>query len=155
MMLTTKGQRFHDNYVRPTLVSYGGSCKVLTAFSKTTKGKYAVKIIPKDPRKIAEQRQKVLMEIGILREIEDHPNAIRLHEVYNDIHSYYLVMQCCDGGELFEHITKGKEAFTEGHAAKILQSLMLFLAHIHSKGIVHMDVSGTATILLSIPLTSS
>lgn len=31
------------------------------------------------------------MEIGILREIEDHPNAIKLHEVYNDSHSYYLV----------------------------------------------------------------
>lgn len=140
MMLETQGKRFHDNYIRPTLVSYGGSCKVLTAYHKQTRGKFAVKIIPKDPRKLQEQRQRVMMEIGILREIEDHPNAIKLHEVYSDSHFYYLVMQCCDGGELFEHITKGKDNFTERHAAQILQSLMLFLAHIHSKGIVHMDI---------------
>ena len=38
---------------------------------------------------------------------QDHPNAVKLHEVYDDIHNYYLVMECCDGGELFEHIAKG------------------------------------------------
>lgn len=53
------------SYVRPTLVSYGGSCKVLTAYSKDTRGKYAVKIIPKDPKKIEEQRRKVLAAPGL------------------------------------------------------------------------------------------
>ena len=35
----TSGRRFYDSYVRPTLVSYGGSCKVLTAFHKETQKK--------------------------------------------------------------------------------------------------------------------
>ena len=38
--------------------------------------------------------------------IQDHPNAVKLHEVYNDTHNFYIVMECCDGGELFEHISK-------------------------------------------------
>ena len=38
---------------------------------------------------------------------QDHPNAVKLHEAYDGQHNYYLVMECCDGGELFEHIAKG------------------------------------------------
>ena len=50
----------------------------------------------------------VLNEISIMKEVEDHPNAVTLREVYETPHTYYLVMDCCDGGELFEHITKSK-----------------------------------------------
>ncbi len=77
------------------------------------------------------QRYKVLKEVGVLIDVEDHPNAVKLHEVgvhacistactsrppmanparrqvYDDVQNYYLVMECCDGGELFEHIAKG------------------------------------------------
>ncbi|GAX85949.1 hypothetical protein CEUSTIGMA_g13365.t1 [Chlamydomonas eustigma] len=140
MFLVTKGQRFYDNYVRPTLVSYGATCKVLTAYHRETQKKYAVKTIPKTNRNAEVQRSRVLKEVGVLKEVEDHPNAVKLHEVYDEAQNYYLVMECCDGGELFEHIAKGTEAFTERHAANILKSLMLFLAHMHSKGIAHMDI---------------
>lgn len=54
------------------------------------------------------QRMNVLNEISIMKEVEDHPNAVTLREVYETPHTYYLVMDCCDGGELFEHITKSK-----------------------------------------------
>jgi serine/threonine protein kinase len=53
------------------------------------------------------QRSRVLKEVGVLKEVEDHPNAVKLHEVYDEAQNYYLVMECCDGGELFEHIAKG------------------------------------------------
>ena len=38
------------------------------------------------------------------------------------------------------HPTTPQEAFTERNAAHILKSLVLFLAHMHSRGIAHMDV---------------
>jgi calcium-dependent protein kinase len=34
----------------------------------------------------------------------DHPNIIKLYEMYVDNHSYHLVTEFCGGGELFEHI---------------------------------------------------
>lgn len=49
-------------------------------------------------------------------------------------------LQCCDGGELFEHITKSASGFTERQAAQILRSLMQFLAHMHGRGLAHMDI---------------
>ncbi|GLC37135.1 hypothetical protein PLESTM_000546600 [Pleodorina starrii] len=44
------------------------------------------------------------------------------------------------GGELFDHISKKQGFFTERQAAGLLRSLMLFLAHMHSKGIAHLDI---------------
>jgi hypothetical protein len=40
-------RRFHEFYTRLTLTSYGASCKVLTAFHRTSNKKVAVKTIPK------------------------------------------------------------------------------------------------------------
>ena len=46
------------------------------------------------------------------QEVEDHPNAVKLLEVYESADNYYVVMECCDGGELFEHISKEKASVT-------------------------------------------
>lgn len=43
-------RRFADCYVRATLVSYGASCKVMTAFNKVTNQKVAIKTIQKVSR---------------------------------------------------------------------------------------------------------
>jgi len=39
-------------------------------------------------------------EIDILR-VLDHPNIVRAHEVYSSKNQIYLVMELCDGGDLF------------------------------------------------------
>jgi serine/threonine protein kinase len=51
---------------------------------------HAPKQDPKDPDR---QFQNVLYEVGILKEVEDHPNAVKLIEVYNDPRQYYIVME--------------------------------------------------------------
>ncbi len=53
LLLSSAGQRFHDNYVRQTLTSYGANCKVLTAYNKATQAKVAVKTIAKVRRATA------------------------------------------------------------------------------------------------------
>lgn len=40
------------------------------------------------------------MEVEILREL-DHPNVIKLFETFEDKDSIYIVMEICEGGELF------------------------------------------------------
>ncbi len=52
------------------------------------------------------QRRRVLQEIGTFRLVEDHPNAVRVLEVFEGADCYYVVMECCEGGELFDHISK-------------------------------------------------
>lgn len=139
MFTATKGRRFHEFYTRLTLTSYGASCKVLTAYHRVTGKKVAVKTIPKMQKHLERQRRRVMQEIGTFRLVEDHPNAVRVLEVFEGAECYYVVMECCEGGELFDHISK-KGGFTERQAATLLHSLMLFVAHMHGKGIAHLDL---------------
>lgn len=34
----------------------------------------------------------------------DHPNIIKMYEIYEDDHYYYIVTEICDGGELYQTI---------------------------------------------------
>ena len=48
----------------------------------------------------------------------DHPNIVRLFEVFQDEKRFYLVTELCTGGELFDEITK-RSNFSENDAAII------------------------------------
>jgi len=43
------------------------------------------------------------MEIDIMKEL-DHPHVIKLFDVFEDARFVYLVMELCEGGELFDKI---------------------------------------------------
>lgn len=36
----------------------------------------------------------------------DHPNVIRMYEIYEDYKYIYLVFEYCSGGELFDDLMK-------------------------------------------------
>jgi hypothetical protein len=46
----------------------------------------------------------IIKEIAIMRMLGDHPNTIKLYEVYEDKDSYHLILELCSGGELFDQI---------------------------------------------------
>ena len=77
---------------------------MISVEKKGTKVRRAIKIIPKKRVKNPAQFQS---EINIMREL-DHPNIIKLFETFEDSRNVYLVMEHCEGGELFDRITKVK-----------------------------------------------
>lgn len=58
-------------------------------------------------------------EIDILKNL-DHPNILRLYEVFEDKQCIYLVTEICDGGELFDEIV-ARNRFEEKDAAPIMK----------------------------------
>jgi len=78
-------------------------------------------------------------EIKILSSL-DHPNIIKYYETYESPNYIYLVMEYCQGGELFDKLTTRGEDFTEQRAAEIMKSLFLAVNHCHSNGIAHRDL---------------
>jgi len=57
-----------------------------------------------------------------MREL-DHPNIIKLYDVYEDNSNIYLVMELCTGGELFDKIVRAKK-FNEQKAREIFREIV-------------------------------
>lgn len=49
-----------------------------------------------------------------------------------------LIMELCEGGELFKRIAKGQ--LQPDEAARVTRQLLEALAYVHSKDVVHRDV---------------
>lgn len=128
-------QKFYD--VQGEIGS-GHFGKVKKAYSKDKKIQqgFAIKSIPK--AKIRGRLELLQRELGYLM-IVDHPNIIKLYEVFEDHQYIHLVMELCNGGELFTQLIE-KGRYSEGEAAGIIYSLLNALSHLHSLHIVHRDL---------------
>lgn len=68
----------------------------------------------------------------------DHPNIAKLYEVYDQKTYYVMVMELCEGGELFEWIVNEKVGEPEGIV--ITKQILSALNYMHTQGIVHRDI---------------
>jgi calcium-dependent protein kinase len=49
------------------------------------------------------EKVRLKYEVNILKNL-NHPNIVRLYEVFEDKNQIYLVTELCDGRELFDEI---------------------------------------------------
>ena len=77
-------------------------------------------------------------EIDIMRKIS-HPNIVNIFDIYEDSKKYYIVMEICEGGELFEAISE-QGTFTEEDCAHIMKQVLVAVNYLHSKYIMHRDI---------------
>ncbi|CAK4163311.1 unnamed protein product [Aphanomyces euteiches] len=97
--------------------------------------KVAIKTIPK----VKVSRPETLRrEIEILRTV-DHPNIIKLFDVFEDTRHLHLVTELCTGGELFDRII-ARGHYTEADAAKLVRKILDAVKHCHDKDICHRDL---------------
>ena len=129
---------FQEEYKIGKSLGSGAFGEVRRVIHRATNEGRAVKIFRKDLATSASSQQKLLEEIGILRTL-DHPNIIRVYEFFEDSKRFYIVMEQCNGGELFEEILK-RQNFGESNAATILHQLFSAVAYLHDNNIIHRDL---------------
>lgn len=130
---------FNDTYKVSKLIGHGAFAKVMVCVHKDSKVKYAAKVVQKNLEDPMKQREGIIKEIAIMRMLSDHPNTVKLIEVFEDKESYHLVMELCSGGELFDQII-AKGHFSEKDGADKMKCLLDFIAYAHSKNIIHRDL---------------
>jgi calcium-dependent protein kinase len=69
----------------------------------------------------------------------DHPNIIKLYEVFECENAIYLVQELCDGGELFDYIAN-KRSLSEQEASMIFQQMVGSIIYCHKNRICHRDL---------------
>jgi serine/threonine protein kinase len=71
----------------------------------------------------------------------DHPNIVRLEEVYESETEIYLVQELCLGGELFDRLDEQPDYhYTEAQCARLVKQMLCAVRYLHSRGIIHRDL---------------
>ena len=137
-----------DYYKINKILGEGGFGKVYEVENKVTSETYACKKVTKVN---LIDLEKFKNEISIMSKA-DHPNIIKLYEIYESNRSLYLIMQLCKGGELFKKITERaqkKNMYTEKDAAEIIQQIMSGIEYCHNHGVCHRDLKPENILYLS------
>lgn len=125
--------------LHPKALGSGAYGEVWLCDHKFTHEVRAVKILLKEgmPQEEIDNRS-VFIEVEILKSL-DHPNILKVFEYFEDADRYYIVMEFCKGGDVFDKLTKlGK--FTESQAATVLKQLLGGLNYLHGRKIIHRDI---------------
>ncbi|CAI5487824.1 unnamed protein product [Closterium sp. Naga37s-1] len=96
----------------------------------------ACKSIRKSAFQSAADVEAVRNEVAFMEELKGHANIIRIKQALEMNRHVHVVMEICEGGDLFDRIDSHGR-LSEPSAARIFRSLMLALQHCHSHGIVH------------------
>lgn len=67
--------------------------------------------------------EDVRREVDIMRHLPPHPNIVSLKDTYEDDTAVHLVMELCEGGELFDRIV-ARGHYTEKAAALVTKTIV-------------------------------
>ena len=120
-------------------LGHGSYCHVYRCQNNSTGNVYACK---KFDKKFIKSVARIKTEIDLLR-ATDHPNIIKLYDTFEDEDHLYLVMEECNGGELFQRLAenaKNNKNYTEKDAARIMKQILQAVNYLHSHGVCHRDL---------------
>ena len=105
------------------------------AKDKDTEEVRAIKTISRDKIK---NYKRFINEVNVLKTL-DHPNIIKLFEVYEDKTDVHLVTEYWSGGELFDHLLRTKK-INEKETAKLFRQIVYSVIYCHKNAICHRDL---------------
>ena len=84
---------------------------------------FACKTIAKSKLRTDIDIEDVRREVEIMRHLPAHPNIVTFKEAYEDMDAIYLVMELCEGGELFDRII-ARGHYMERAAVRVVKSII-------------------------------
>ncbi|KAJ4840680.1 Calcium-dependent protein kinase 32 [Turnera subulata] len=100
---------------------------------------FACKSISKKKLRTAVDIEDVRREVEIMRHLPKHPNIVSLKDTYEDDNAVHLVMELCEGGELFDRIV-ARGHYTERAAATVTKTIVEVVQMCHKHGVMHRDL---------------
>ena len=129
----TDGQ-ITDYYEVLKKIGEGASAKVYKVKEKSSGEIKAMKQVEKSKLPDVKYFKTEIKILSLL----DHPNIVRLFEVFEDDKNFYLIMELCHGGNLESRMKNNK--YKEKAAAVLMEQIVSAVAYCHEKGICHRDL---------------
>ena len=133
-----KNNDFLSDYEIKETIGKGTFSIVKLGINKATNEKVAIKILKKKKMQRKKDKSRLDREISILKRLH-HINVIKIHKITEEIDNYYIVMEYCENGELFNYIV-AHQRLSEEETAYFFYQLINGLDYIHHKNIVHRDL---------------
>lgn len=133
------GPRISDKYVIGRELGRGEFGVTYLCTDRETKDRLAVKSISKRKLRTAIDVEDVRREVAIMSTLPVHPNIVRLKAVYEDNEAVHLVMELCEGGELFDRIV-ARGHYSERAAATVAKTVAEVVKMCHENGVMHRDL---------------
>ena len=126
------------DYILKHTIGKGTFSRVKLGINKNTGEKVAIKIL--DKKKIVEKSdlERILREMKMLSEL-DNEHIIKIFQIYENENHYLIIMEYCEGGELFNYIVD-KQRLSENESAYFYYQIIEGVEYIHSQGIAHRDL---------------
>ncbi len=126
------------DYILKHTIGKGTFSRVKLGINKNTGEKVAIKIL--DKTKIVEKAdlERILREMKMLSEL-DNEHIIKVYQIYENDSHYLIIMEYCEGGELFNYIVE-KQRLSENESAYFYYQIIQGVEYIHSQGIAHRDL---------------
>ncbi|KAK9273074.1 hypothetical protein L1049_017881 [Liquidambar formosana] len=105
----------------------------------STGDKFACKSISKKKLRSAVDIEDVRREVEIMKHMPKHPNIVSLKDTYEDDNAVHIVMELCEGGELFDRIV-ARGHYTERAAAAVTKTIVEVVQMCHKHGVMHRDL---------------
>lgn len=122
------------------MLGSGVSGVVRLVTHKATGVRYAVKCLDLDLIDSEAGLRQLRDEIFIMCQL-DHPNIVRIEEVYESTSEIFIVQELCTGGDLFDRLDEQSDYhYTEAQCARLVKQMLSSVRYLHFKGIIHRDL---------------
>jgi len=127
-----------SHYRIDEIIGVGAYAVVRVVYDVDRGIKLACKIIPRIRLASEDLEDRFEQEIRVLQQM-NHRNIVQLYDLIKDDNNYYIIMELCPNGELFQTIVDRKY-LPEHESKKILYQICSALSYVHDMGAVHRDM---------------
>jgi serine/threonine protein kinase len=131
---TASNQTVHDRYQFGKTLGEGGFGVVKECISVADGSRVAIKIINR-AKLDQDDEASIHQEAHVLQTL-NQPNIVKMFDFYEEPENFYMVLECIEGGELFDRIVK-KTVYTEKEARDLVVVLLNAIKYMHDRNIVH------------------
>ena len=125
-------------YILRGTVGDGAFSVVKLVCHEQTHQYYACKIVPRSRIATESLQARFEAEIRINQQLH-HPGIVHLFDMLKDENNYYIIMEFCPNGELFQYIVD-RNHLSEEEAKPFVRQILETLDYIHKQGISHRDM---------------
>ncbi|KAI5683627.1 hypothetical protein M9H77_04855 [Catharanthus roseus] len=131
--------RISDKYILGRELGRGEFGITYLCTDRETREALACKSISKKKLRTAVDIEDVRREVAIMSSLPNHPNIVKLKATYEDNEAVHLVMELCEGGELFDRIV-ARGHYSERAAAGVVKTVAEVVRMCHANGVIHRDL---------------